>query len=100
MTEDITWDSSTDSERGLSKPTRTSESLPRMDPQKQSKHYVIENNWKRAEGKPGNKGTLKRKETRKLNQKANGTNLKMKSKTRSKNQVVPRRGSSQQEIRP
>ena len=50
--------------------------------------------------KTRNKGTLERKETRKLNQKANGTNLKMKSKTRSKNQVVPRRGSSQQEIRP
>ena len=38
MTEDITWGSSTDSERRLSKPTRTTESLPRMDPQKQSKH--------------------------------------------------------------
>ena len=66
----------------------------------QSKHCGRENHWKRAEGKPGNKRTQERKETRKLNQKANGTNLKMKSKTRSKNQVVPRRGSSQQEIRP
>ena len=34
---------------------------------------------------------LERKETRKLYQKANGMNLKTKSKTRSKNQVVPRK---------